>query len=140
MLRHEGAEQIFRLAHHLGVVFLDRHHGEPAVGIHGDEIGYRRAQRKALDAGAEFLRQQERRIERRRHRRVVFGGYENGLHAHAPHARGKARGPFAPCCYLSRAIILPRGGMPDKLLLPGAAAHCSVAGAEPAKKRLGEAP
>ena len=25
----------------LGVVFLDRHHGEPAVGVHGDEIGHR---------------------------------------------------------------------------------------------------
>ena len=59
---------VLGLAHHFGVVLLDRHHGEAAVGIHGDEIGDRRPQRKALDAGAEFLRQQQRGIQRRRHR------------------------------------------------------------------------
>ena len=57
---------------------------------------------------------------------------------HMPPAQPAGRLPLAG--YLSRAIILPRGGMPDKRLLPGAAADCSLDEREQAKKRLGDAP
>ena len=110
MLLHEGAEQVLGLPHHVRVVFLDRDHGQSGVGVHGHHVGDRRAQRKALDAAAELLRQQERRVQGRRHRGVVLGGNENGFHARVPIARDR-----------HRAIILPRG--PHAKPLAGHGSH-----------------
>ena len=82
---HEGAEQLLGLPHHVGVVLLHRHHGHAGVRIHGHHLGDRRPQRKALDAAGEFLRQQQRALQRLFHRTCLLGGNENRFHRSAPH-------------------------------------------------------
>src|SRR5580692_4365236 len=116
MALHECAERHFRLPHHLGVVFLDRDHGQTAVRIHGDKVGDRWTQRKAFDAAVEFLRQQQRRVQRRRHRGAVFGRNENSLHARAPHVAAEPTdfSSPGPCCR-ALTVILPCRWELDKL-------------------------